>query len=180
MATRRRGSAAGDDWNGVSPTWSVESELAARRVVLAAEKVASTLRKAGFYADQPRDDRGRWTDTGAGDGEAGGEVDPELILVGGAHGGAGRPVDLLDEEAAGGHTVKQHVAKSDQYLLARIRGEQGQFGIFTVSRRRVGTFTSVEAANKLVNSTLAENAETVAAVAGVYKNSNHLTVAAAN
>lgn len=27
-------------------------------------------RKAGFNPDQPRDDHGRWTDTGAGDGEA--------------------------------------------------------------------------------------------------------------
>ena len=145
---------------------ALKCEIAARRVVLAAEKVARLLRKAGFNADQPRDDRRRWTDTGAGDGESGGKDDPELILVGGADGGAGRPVDLLDEEAAGGHTVKQHVGKSEQHLLARIRGEQGQFGIFTVSRRRVGSFTSIEAATKLVNSTLAENAETVAAVAG--------------
>ena len=70
----------------------------------------------------------------------------------------------MDEEAAGGHTVKQHVGKSDEYLLARVRGEQAQFGIFSVARKRAGSFPSVEAADKPINATLVDNADTVAAV----------------
>lgn len=147
-----------------SPLLALKCELAAQRVLLAARHVAILLRKSGFNPDQPRDDQGRWTDTGAGAGGADSEDDPDLILIGGPDGGSGRPVDLLDEEAAGGHTVKQHVGKSDDYLLARVRGDQGQFGIFTVSRKRAGSFPSVEAANKLVNATLADNADTVTAV----------------
>jgi hypothetical protein len=143
---------------------ALKCELAAQRVLLAARGVARLLRKAGFNPDQLRDDRGRWTDTGAGEGAVSREDDPELILIGGTDGGSGRPVELLDEEAAGGHTVNQHVGKSDGYLLTRVRGEQVQFGIFTVSRKRAGSFPSVEAANKLVNATLAENAGAVAAV----------------
>lgn len=38
---------------------ALKCEIAARRVVLTAEKVTSLIRKAGFNADQPRDDRGR-------------------------------------------------------------------------------------------------------------------------
>ena len=143
-----------------SAVLAIKCEIAGRRVVLAARRFATLLRKAGVNPDQPRDDQGRWTDTGAGDNGDGNEDDPRLILVG------GRPVDILEEEANGGHTVRQHVGKSEQYLLARVRSEEGQFGIFTISRKRAGSFPSVEAAEKLVNATLAQNADTVAAVAG--------------
>jgi len=140
-------------------------EIAALRVLHAARKVAVLLGKAGFNPDQPRDDQGRWTDTDAGDGVDDAAYDPRLILIGGPDGGRGRSIDLLDEEVAGGHTVEQHIGKSEEHLLARVRGEQGQYGIFTVSRKRAGSFPSVEAANKLVNATLAANEEAVTAVA---------------
>ncbi len=65
--------------------------------------------KAGFNSDQPRDDRGRWTETGAGTQIAQAE-------------GAGRyTVVLPEEEARGGHAIRTHVGKSDAELLATLR-----------------------------------------------------------
>ncbi len=77
----------------------------------------------------------------------------------------GRPIDLLDEESKGGHTVKKHVGKSNEFLIRRLMTEVYQIGPVTVGLDRAGTFPSLEAANKLVNSTLAENDEIVARVA---------------
>ncbi len=97
---------------------ALKCEIAARRVVLAAEKLASLLRKAGFNADQPRDDRGRWTDTGAGDVNVNDDTgdDLQLLLIGGPGSRSGYPVDILDEASLGGHTHTEHVGKSDEYL----------------------------------------------------------------
>jgi hypothetical protein len=64
---------------------------------------------------------------------------------------------LHEHEARGGHTLVEHVGKSDSYLLARVRGERGP----ALVRKRAGSFPSVEAATKLVSSTIARNQETV-------------------
>lgn len=141
---------------------ALKCEIAARRVVLAAEKVASLLRKAGFNAGQPRDDRGRWTDTGAGDVSDDTGDDPQLILIGGPGSRSGYPVDILDEASLGGHTHTEHVGKSEEYLKARIISSRTSIaGILSFGMRRAGSFTSIEAANKLVNSTLAQNSSKV-------------------
>lgn len=157
-------------------THDLKCDIAARRLLIEARSVAVLLHKAGFNPDQPRDDLGRWTDTGEAGAAVSREADAELIRTGDADREAGRVVDLLDEEAAGGHTVKLHVGKSDEYLLARVRGEQGQFGIFTISRKRAGSFPSIEAANKLVNATLAENTEAVASVSSGEKPGAFITM----
>jgi hypothetical protein len=72
---------------------------------------------------------------------------------------AGRPVDLPGEEDRGGHTIEKHVRKSDRWLLDDVRSQADSairkgdyFDDF-----RSGSFTSLEAANKLVNATIAAN-----------------------
>ena len=72
---------------------------------------------------------------------------------------------MTDEEAAGGHTIAEHVGKSDAYLLRRMQTERLQTGFFTLARQRVGSFPSLEAANKLVSATLAQNSVVVDQVA---------------
>jgi hypothetical protein len=70
--------------------------------------------------------------------------------------GDGRPVDLLGEEERGGHAIERHVGKSDQWLLNDVRSSAE-----SAARKgdyfegfRSGSFTSLEAANKLVNTTI--------------------------
>jgi hypothetical protein len=71
----------------------------------------------------------------------------------------GRPVDLLSEEQGDGHAIEDHVRKSDQWLLNDVRSRatsainKGD----TFDDFRSGSFTSLEAANKLVNATIAAN-----------------------
>jgi hypothetical protein len=76
-----------------------------------------------------------------------------------------RPVDLLAEEQLGGHTISKHVGKSPEYLLDSILRDRGEVGILEYARRRWGSFPSLEAANKLVNSTLSQNEAIVERVA---------------
>lgn len=110
---------------------------------------------AKYRPDQPRvpagnPDGGQWTDGGGGAtfGNEGQEV---------VDGGGGYPVDLLEEEAAGGHTYSEHVGKTEEYLKARITGSRGGVPyIFGFGRKRAGSFLSIEAASKLVNSTMSE------------------------
>ena len=101
---------------------------------------------------------GRFT---TADGAGGGGRSGGLQLVS----DTGRSVDLVDEENRGGHTIKKHVGKSEAFLLNRVRTEVYRIGMFTVGLEAAGTFTSLEAANKLVGSTLADNQEIVAKVA---------------
>ncbi len=144
----------------------LKCEVAALRFILAARRLSVLLRKGGFNPDQPRDDRGRWTEGGAGDPGSGAGDDGQVILVGGPGARSGYPVDILDEAALGGHTYERHVGKSEEYLTARIVGSRTNVaGIFTVGERRAGSFTSLEAANKLINSTLAQNGNRVDAFA---------------
>lgn len=75
------------------------------------------------------------------------------------------PQDLLEHEAKGGHTISLHVGKSEEFLLRMVRADQGHFSIFSYYRARHGSFSSLEAAQKLTNSNLARNAGIVDAVA---------------
>jgi Bacterial CdiA-CT RNAse A domain len=112
-----------------------------------------------FNPFQPRDDRGRWTNS---DG-----TDVQQVAD-----RSGYPVDILEEEAKGGHTFERHINKPDEYLKARVTGSRTNIaGIVTVGEKRAGSFTSVEAANKLVNSTISQNQTSVDAfVKGSFPN----------
>ncbi|WP_280525309.1 RNase A-like domain-containing protein [Methylobacterium oxalidis] len=61
--------------------------------------------------------------------------------------------------------MREHVAKSDEEMLARVRREKWSMPFVTVGRRRAGSFPSRETANDLVNRTLERNTSLVDAVA---------------
>jgi hypothetical protein len=151
-------------------------EHAALRVSFALIRLQHVLARK-YRPDQPRvpagnPDGGQWTSgndssDGLGGQRTGGD-DAVDVDVTGSTGDtrvaqnerqpSGR-VNLLEEEARGGHTIKGHVGKSDSYLIRELREQQleanarGQRG----DGLRVGSFTSLEAANRLVSATLANN-----------------------
>jgi len=117
-----------------------------------------------YAPDQPRvpagnADGGQWTDGGSGFG--GTRPGRPSTLVAQGYG-----VNLTDEPEAA-HIISEHVGRSPTYLAARLRQMladttgQGNSG----AGLAVSSFPSLEAAQKLVNSTLGRNGETVAAVA---------------
>jgi len=133
-------------------------------------------RKYGYDPDQPRDELGRWTDAGGAsesdstDSAAAPQSDrqilsdetPDPIRPGAQYAQSeprGRPIDLLEEERLGGHAIGGHVGKSQEFLLNRAREDalsaerKGDF----FDGLRVGSFSSLEAANRLVNATIAQN-----------------------
>jgi|GEM_PF-457239 len=80
--------------------------------------------------------------------------------------GSGRYfVDLVQEELKGGHSLEKHVGKSDNYLLYRVNTEVQTIGFVTVGLKVAGSFSSLQSANSLVNSTLSQNSVIVDAVA---------------
>jgi hypothetical protein len=79
----------------------------------------------------------------------------------------GLPIDLLDEEARGGHAIAEHVGKTQAFLLEGVREAAlaVALGGFEVKGGlRSGSFPSLEAANKLVNATVSQNPEKVGVV----------------
>lgn len=99
-------------------------------------------------------DGGQWTDEGGG-----------LSRIADRTRRRGFPVDLLEEERLGGHTIAAHVGRSPDSLLARVRGEEFRGLTVSVIGKRDGSFPSLMAATKLVNSTLARHAAVVEQVA---------------
>ena len=72
---------------------------------------------------------------------------------------AGR-IDLLRHEGRGvppSHTIAMHVGKSRAFLMAMMQPIEGRFA--TAYRTRHSTFSSLEAANRLISSTLATGRE---------------------
>lgn len=125
-------------------TLELRSGLAYVRLLVAGLRLHLAL-KAGYNPDQPRDDHGRWTDTGGGDRVA--QVDdPDRYRV-----------DLLEEERNGGHTIAVHVGKTPETIAGYVRNSILADPNPTRHDIRSGSFPSLEAANKLVNSTLARN-----------------------
>ena len=68
-----------------------------------------------------------------------------------------RPISILEEDAKGGHTYDRHINKSDTYLIGRVAGGKIDVPyVATVGEKRAGTFLSLEAADKLVNSVMSD------------------------
>jgi hypothetical protein len=127
-----------------------------------------------YSPDQPRvpsgdEDGGQWTDGGGG-GSSSRASSRARVADTGTMNNAGEEegsvrlaqaeeppsyrIDMREHEGRnGGHTIAEHVARSDSYLLARVRGERGP----ALIRKRAGSFPSVEAASKLVSSTLSSD-----------------------
>lgn len=75
------------------------------------------------------------------------------------------PQDLSVHEAGGGHTIALHVGKSEGFLVGSVSTPRGRTLFAILYRWRHGTFPSLEAAQRLTNSNLAQNSEIVNAVA---------------
>ncbi|MHC0054840.1 RNase A-like domain-containing protein [Actibacterium sp. D379-3] len=73
--------------------------------------------------------------------------------------------DLSEHETEGGHTIALHVGKSEEFLLRVVRTDQAPGLFVSQFRRRHGSFPSVQAAQRLTNSNLSQNALIVNAVA---------------
>ncbi len=65
------------------------------------------------------------------------------------------PIDLYEEERLGGHTIEKHVNRSPETLIAQAR--EAFLTSSNAQDSRSGSFSSLAAATKLVNSTLAQN-----------------------
>jgi hypothetical protein len=91
------------------------------------------------------------------------KIKPDAPRVGGVRAAAnGYPVDLLEERELGGHAIEGHL-RSDRSLQSDLEArvaEAVRKGD-SVSDMRQGSFSSLEAANKLVNATIARNPEQV-------------------
>src|SRR5947209_6343370 len=151
---------------------NIKCALAALDVELKLCRLRYLLRK--YSADQPRvpagsPEGGQWTSGGGGGGEgdsaeAGDDAQIELVQGDRLQ---GYPVDLREDEGLGGHTISDHVGKSDAFLkldvLDRAREiiEDGR----SFKGLAVSSFASLDSATKLVNSTLSQNRETVDQVA---------------
>jgi len=74
-------------------------------------------------------------------------------------------VDVLQEDQQGGHIKEKNIGKNDEYFLNRVNTEIYYYRSYTQGLQAAGSFSSVEAANKLVNSTLSRNSVFVDAMA---------------
>jgi hypothetical protein len=74
----------------------------------------------------------------------------------------GYPVDLLEERELGGHAIERHVT-SRQSVVNNVRDgiDYARRNGDSTGDMRESSFTSLEAANKLVNSTISENPDQV-------------------
>jgi HK97 family phage portal protein len=137
-----------------------------------------------YSPDQPRVPRGdpeggQWRDGGGGSGAASAGSDDRVISdanpddatkPGARLAQADEPrsaykIDLTEDEREGGHSIADHVGKTDDALMRRMQTERLETPFLTIARQRVGTFPSLESANKLVNATLAQNRQRVELVA---------------
>ena len=124
--------------------------------------------KAGFDPNQPRvpaghPEGGQWTRVGEG------VQDEAPIKVAQSPTQRRYTVNLLEEEARGGHAIRDHVAKTDQELIAvldkewrRVRSGGLEVVKFLPAK---GSFVSIESANDFVNRVLTANPDIVDLVA---------------
>jgi hypothetical protein len=76
---------------------------------------------------------------------------------------AGEPVDLLEQQQRGGHAISEHAGRTYDDLKSRAR-ENAQNILDRgddFRGARVGSFTSVQSANRLVNSTISDNQDKI-------------------
>src|SRR5881227_701549 len=111
---------------------ALEREILALRHDFAKLKLEYELRRfqRKYSPNQPRDDRGRWTDSGAGaqpvgpagssasDGVVLSDATPDPIVPGAQYAQnepQRGPIDLREEQQLGGHAIEGHVGKSQEF-----------------------------------------------------------------
>jgi hypothetical protein len=124
-----------------------------------------------YRPDQPRvpaggPEGGQWT-SGGGGGTAPSDQagdDDRVTLVADNRDPRRYTVDLYEEEGYG-HTLRDHVAKTEDELLAAIESERTEvrtpFGLIVNYKPAIGSFDSRESANDFVNRTLEANTSLV-------------------
>ena len=119
-------------------------------------KCAMALAEIGLLKAAPDDPEHPGYPAGTPEGK-GGQFRPKSEFL----------VDLAEEEggAHGGHAISKHVGKSPEYLIRASENSKIYAGLWKAWQDRIGSFSSLAAANKLVNSTLAQNASVVDDVA---------------
>ncbi|MCE1238010.1 MAG: hypothetical protein LWW93_16800 [Hyphomicrobiales bacterium] len=151
---------------------ALRCRLAGDRAILSGLRFLLALeRRAHFDPSQPRDDLGRWRDTGLSTTRP--VVDPEAKPPGTSVGDRVRvagpfdwgPVDLQYEEGVGdAHTLKLHVGMTDDQLAVEAVFNLSTSRARKIGEARAGTFDTVESANAFVNATLKANVDMVLAV----------------
>jgi HK97 family phage portal protein len=120
-----------------------------------------------FNPDQPRvpagqPGGGRWTGDGGGGLNLGGDDRVRLVQI---EGERQYSVNLDEEEVDGGHTIRDHVGKTDEYLLGEVNRVRFRVGNENFGFVQEGSFLSKESANDFVNRTLENNKALVDKVA---------------
>jgi hypothetical protein len=152
---------------------SLRAELARRRVLEAKYSPSQPRVPAGNPRGGQWADRSGGQSTGASLAQPVGNVDVSDVsgsseLAPGDTGVegeqlAGDPVDLLEQEQHGGHAISEHAGMTYDYLKSRARDgarrtlERGDY----FDGFSVGSFTSIQSANRLVNSTISENQDKI-------------------
>jgi uncharacterized protein len=156
-----------------TPIDALTMKLARLRAHRAAENFETKLRllspmlERRYSPEQPRvpagsSQGGRWTSGGEAGDQSAFNVDPNVssdassFRTPAADSGL---IDLLEEQGGdhGGHAYSDHVGKTREYLIRQTEDSRRQYGRIGVWKDRVGSFSSLEAGNKLVNATLAQN-----------------------
>lgn len=133
--------------------------ISSARLQVAFQRLRLSLR--AYHVDQPRvpagnPNGGQWADGDAGDGY---DFDDDARIVRISDDADRRYTVLLSEEKLrGGHTLREHVSKTDAQMVARVQASKRSFPFVTYGLKRNGSFESIEIANDLVNRTLEMNA----------------------
>src|SRR5215213_4765805 len=139
---------------------------------LRSRRLSLLLRR--FNPSQPRvptgsRDGGQWTSDGGGGAVS--SDDATLIPVGSRdEDRSPLKIDLLEEEARGGHAIREHVGRTDAELIGRLEREYVQVRVLgrvlvERGRKRAGSFPSLNEANEWVNKALEAHRVTVDEVA---------------
>lgn len=154
----------------------LRAQAAGLTLLRAGWRLAGLMAKANFIPAEARIPAGsagggRWTDAGGGTGYVRVAANDRSGIATDASPIADRApsaVDLFQEEQNGGHTISEHVGKNSAYLMDRVNQTlqvDTPFGSYELVPERAGSFPSVQAAQKLINSTLSQNPLTVSMVA---------------
>lgn len=135
----------------------LESAITADNLRLASLRLWLALKRNPNWYLQPRapsgtPEGGQWVQSAPLT-----ESDDSPVLLAQAESPAFRPVNLMEEEAAGGHTLQMHVGRSPESLRARVAAGIRRSLFYSRILYRDGSFPSLAAATKLVNATLARN-----------------------
>ena len=135
---------------------SLRHQVADLMLTLKARRLREALRlEERFNPDQPRvpagnADGGQWTGGGGTDAFAGGEGNDRLEPA------RNYSVNLAEEDARGGHAVRDHVGKKDSELVEIVRNNVYRGPVADLYGASFSSYESLDAANDFTNQILRE------------------------